>query len=148
MFNITFKKCNCENYRVTKTFTGGTFSTNFHFKDTRSVLDPVIIINTSSDLTGYNYAEINAFSRKYFVTDIKVVRENTYEISLHVDVLGTYDSQIRAVKADVKRQENNFNMYLDDPEFHVYNNEFIQTKAFSNGAFHKDFEFVLVTAGG
>lgn len=148
MFNITFKHCNCENYRVTKTFTGSTFSTNFHFKDTRSVLDPVIIIQTSTDLTGFNYAEISAFNRKYFVKDIKVVRENTYEISLHVDVLGTYDSQIRAVKADVKRQENNFNMYLDDPEFHVYNNEFIQVKKFSNSDLHKDFKYVLVTAGG
>ena len=148
MFNITFKHCNCENYRVTKTFTGSTFSVNFHFKDTRSVLDPVIIINTSTDLTSFNYAEIGAFNRKYFVTDIKVVRENTYEISLHVDVLATYDSQIRSVKADVRRQENNFNMYLDDPEFHVYNNEFIQVKTFSNSSFKKDFEYVLVTAGG
>ena len=148
MFNITFKKCNCENYRVTKTFTGGTFSTNFHFKDTRSVLDPVIIIQTSSDLTGYNYAEISAFNRKYFVTDIKVVRENTYEITLHVDVLGTYDSQIRSVKADIRRQEHNFNTYLDDPEFHIYNNAFIQVQKLDGNSLTKNLEFILVTAGG
>lgn len=148
MFNITLKTCNCANYVVTKTFTGNSTTTTFHFKNEQSVLDPVILIGTNENLTQYNYAEISDFGRKYFITDIRLVRENLYEISLHVDVLGTYDSQIRGVQADIRRQENNFNTYLDDPEFHIYNNSFIQTQKFSNSELKKDLEFVLVTAGG
>ncbi len=148
MFTITLKKCNCENYRVTKTFDSGSTTTTFHFKDEQSVLNPVILIGTNENLTQYNYAEIADFNRKYFITDIKVVRENLYEVTLHVDVLGTYDSQIRSVQADIRRQEHNFNTYLDDPEFHIYNNSFIQVQKFSDTALTKNLDFVLVTAGG
>jgi hypothetical protein len=148
MFNITLKKCNCENYRLTKTFDSGSTSTTFHFKGEQSVLNPVILIGSSENLTVYNYAEIPDFNRKYFITDIRAVRENLYEITLHVDVLATYDTQIRSVKADVRRQENNFNTYLDDPEFHIYNNAFIQVQKFSGSDFTKDLKYVLVTAGG
>lgn len=148
MFEITLKKCNCANYVVTKTFSSGSTTLTFHFKDEQSVLDPVIIIGTDENLTQYNYAEIPSLNRKYFVEDIKVVRENLYELSLHVDVLGTYDSQIRGVQADIRRQENNFNTYLDDPEFHIYNNSFIQVQKFSGSSLKKGLEFVLVTAGG
>ena len=148
MFSITLKKCNCANYVVTKTFASGSTTTTFHFKEEQSVLDPVILIGTSENLTQYNYAEIPDFNRKYFITDIKLVRENLYEVSLHVDVLGTYDSQIRGVKADIKRQENKFNTYLDDPEFHIYNNSFIQVQKFSGSVLTKDLNRVLVVAGG
>ena len=147
MFTITLKKCNCENYRVTKTFDSGSTTTTFHFKDEQSILNPVILIGTNENLTVYNYAEINDFNRKYFITDIKVVREGLYEVSLHVDVLSTYDSQIRGVQADIRRQENKFNTYLDDPEFHIYNNAFIQVQKFSGNALRKNLEYVLVTAG-
>ena len=148
MFSITLKKCNCANYVVTKTFASGSTTTTFHFKEEQSVLDPVILIGTNENLTQYNYAEIPDFNRKYFITDIKLVRENLYEVSLHVDVLGTYDSQIRGVQADIKRQENKFNTYLDDPEFHIYNNSFIQVQKFSGSALTKDLNRVLVVAGG
>lgn len=147
MFNITLKKCNCENYRVTKTFASGSTTTSFHFKDEQSVLDPVILIGSSENLTVYNYAEIPDFNRKYFITDIKLVRENLYEVTLHVDVLSTYDSQIRSVQADIKRQENRFNTYLDDPEFHIYNNAFIQVQKFSGNSLTKYMDYVLVCAG-
>ena len=147
MFTITLKKCNCENYRVTKTFASGSTTVTFHFKDEQSILNPVILIGTSENLTVYNYAEINDFNRKYFITDIKVVREGLYEVSLHVDVLSTYDSQIRGVSADIRRQENKFNTYLDDPEFHIYNNAFIQVQRFSGNSLRKNLEYVLVTAG-
>lgn len=147
MFNITLKKCNCANYVVTKTFASGSTTAQFHFKAEQSILDPVILIGTNENLTQYNYAEIPEFNRKYFITDIKAVRENLYEVTLHVDVLGTYDSQIRSVQADIKRQENRFNTYLDDPEFHIYNNAFIQVQKFSGNALTKYMDYVLVCAG-
>lgn len=146
--NVVFKICESENNKLSKDFASTTANFDVDFKSESSVFEPIIIIGTTYDLSQYNYAEIADFGRKYFINDIKVLRTNLYEIHLHVDVLSTYESEIRNLTAVVKRQENNFNLYLDDSEFKVYNNSLIQTNKFSNSGFTKNLQYVLVTAGG
>lgn len=111
-----------------------------------SIIDPVIMIECElSDLTNCNYMYIPQFNRYYFVNNIRSIRNGLVEFTCHVDVLETYKDQIRANSAIIKRQENNWNLYLNDGTFKVYQNPIVITKEFPNG-FNSQ-EFVLAVAG-
>ena len=115
-----------------------------------SIIAPVITIQTSVPadvITKVNYADISAFGRKYFVTDIISLTNDLWEIHLHVDVLETYASKIKELNAVVSRQEFSYNLYLDDGWFMAYQNPIVETHNFSNlTPFNVD-EFILVLAG-
>lgn len=118
------------------------------FKQDTSILKPVITLRSSnSGIPTYNYMYIQELSRYYFIDDIISINNNTWEIHGHVDVLETYKSQIRANTAVVKRQQNLFNLYLDDPEFKTYNMERVQTRRFPANPFTKVLHYVLVVNG-
>lgn len=86
-----------------------------------SVTDPVITIERDSPI-GFNYAYIPEYRRYYFVTGISMIGDKLLALSLHVDVLMTYKDAIRDMNAIIKRQENSFNLYLDDGIFKAYQN--------------------------
>lgn len=118
------------------------------FKNETSILKPTILINTNTDITGCNYMYIPSLSRYYFIDDIVSIKNGLWQISGHVDVLETYSSEILSNTAVIKRQQNKYNLYLDDPEYHVYNSERIQTLEFSNTGFSKTLRYMLVVNGG
>ena len=110
------------------------------------ILNPVITLETTSPLIGVNYCYIQEFGRYYYITNITKTREGLTRITCRVDVLKTYADQIRAQRAIVARQENQWNLYLDDGTFKTYNNPLIITKAFPSG--FSGMSYVLVVAGG
>lgn len=144
---VTLYTCTSENERLDKSsyLSGGT-SFGFEFKDQSSVMSPSIIIGTSTNISAFNYAYIDTFGRYYYITEVIVLRADLYLLKLHADVLMTYRSQIRSCSAVCRRQENINNMYLDDPEFKVYNNKQIDCYKLSS-PFTKNLEFLLVVAG-
>lgn len=126
-----------------------------------SIIDPVIVVqcdNNDAWRKSCNYAHIEEFGRWYYITNIVYVDgtlpTSNYpspygmiEFHMHVDVLKTYAAAIREQTAIVARQENLYNLMLDDGVFMVYQNPKIQTKTFSvEGPFEHQ-EFVLVVAG-
>lgn len=131
---------------LTKTLTTGSDYTCV-LKEGTSILKPVIIINTSDNLTTYNYMDIRDFSRYYFIDDIRSIHNNIWEVSAHVDVLTTYATAIKANSAVIKRQQNLFNLYLDDPEFKTYTTQRVQCKRFPGNGFNKTLTYILVTNG-
>lgn len=111
-----------------------------------SIIDPVVVV--TGDILNYigsNYMTIQEFNRQYFITNIKALRTNVYEISGHVDVLSTYANDIRTNTALLRRQENKWNLYLNDGVFKVYQNPNVNTFPFPSGFSTK--EFVLAVAG-
>lgn len=144
---ISFYQNTSENYRINKTLIGK-YTESCTLKDGCSVENPVVLIANANNMTDCNYMYIPDFNRYYFITDIVSVRDGLWEISAHVDVLMTYANEIKACSATFKRQENLFNLYLDDPEFHTYNNAQIVTKVFSGGSgLNKSMKYVLAVAG-
>lgn len=109
-----------------------------------SVTDPVITIERS-DPTGFNYARIEEFGRYYFVTGISSESNSLISISLHVDVLMTYKEGIKNMNAIVKRQENQFNLYLDDGIFKAYQNTKHKVIQFPYG--FTEYSYILALAG-
>lgn len=115
-------------------------------KNETSVIDPVILLE--GDLSSYkicNYCYIAEFKRFYFINNIKSIRNGLFEISCHVDVLSTYKASIRQNKAIIRRQQDLWNLYLNDGSFRVYQNPIVMTKEFPSGFSTQ--EFVLAVAG-
>lgn len=144
---VTLKVNSSPVEKIGKTLTAGTdFSCKL--KDDTSILKPHLIINSQSSLAGFNYMYIPDFGRYYFIDDIVSLNNQIWEISAHVDVLETYKTAILANDAVIKRQQNLFNLYLDDPEFKTYNYERIQTLKFKNGSgMYKNLKYVLAVNG-
>ena len=134
--------------KIGKTLSDQITVTDVVLKKDTSILKPVLLTNDARNVYEYNYMYISDFARYYFIDDIVSVNNNLWEISAHVDVLETYASAILANTAVLRRQEQKFNLYLDDPEFIVYNNYRIQTKRFAGtSGWTKNLHYVLVTNG-
>ena len=146
-FNITLYQNESPVEKIGKTLSNSHTVTDVVLKKDTSVLKPVLLINSVQDVYEYNYLEIAEFNRKYFIDDIRSVNNNLWEVAAHVDVLDTYASEILANTAVIRRQQNKYNLCLDDPEFKTYNYEQIQTLQFPVNAFDKTLSYVLTVNG-
>lgn len=99
-------------------------------KEGTSIINPTVIIKKLSDshIRKCNYAHISEFGRYYFINDITEAPANQLEISMHVDVLKTYASQIRGISTLILRQENVYSPYYEDKETLVRVNRFREKK--------------------
>lgn len=142
---IKLQQNNSEAKRFTKNISD-VLSMNGSMRAESSIIDPVILIEGDiTNLKSCNYMTIPEFGRSYFIRNIETVRNGLIQISGHVDVLSTYAEQILSNQAIVRRQENLWNLYLDDGVFKVYNNPTILTKAFPSG--FSTMSFILAVAG-
>lgn len=112
-------------------------------RDDCSIINPVIAIEGLSDLT-VNYAYISEFGRYYYINNI-VCKGNLFELQMHVDVLKTYAAGIRNNSAVISRQQNYYNLYLQDGVFKTYANPHIQIKQFPSG--FNSYNFIFSVAG-
>lgn len=144
-FSIQLMRNNSQVNKVGKDLTS-LLSVTGTLREETSIIDPVIVIECNlSNMTRCNYMYIAEFDRYYFVNNIRSITKDLVEFTCHVDVLETYKNEIRKNSAIVKRQQNNWNLYLNDGTFKVYQNPMVVTKAFPSG--FNGFEFVLAVAG-
>lgn len=113
-----------------------------------SVMSPSLQIQDIA-VIGYNYCYIPDFGRYYYINEINALRTNLFELSLGIDVLMTYASEIRGNYAIVDKVENfgvAFN-YINDGSWINTNRTEQSVINFANG-FNDNGEFILITAGG
>lgn len=97
-------------------------------------------------MAGVNYCYIPEFGRYYYIDDHAKITGGQVEIVCAVDVLMSWKQYFLPLSAVIARQENKWNLYLNDEMFKAYQNPMIQCKKFPNG-FNTQ-EFVLTLAGG
>lgn len=115
-------------------------------REQSSIIDPIITISDIDDYIGsMNYAYIPEFNRYYFITNVESVRKNLWKVSFHVDVLFTYRDAIRANSAIIERNENEYDLKLNDGLFRTQQNPRIAQFPFPNG--FNQWNFVLAVAG-
>lgn len=114
-------------------------------KETTNVLAPVIRIQTTDNLSGYNYCYIERYGRYYFVDRIETTPNGLWQLHCRCDVLMSWKTGIRALTGTVERSEKNFNAYLNDSEYKALSYRKIVTKQFP-GAVDADC-FILMTVG-
>ena len=114
-------------------------------KNESDVIRPEILIECDSSILSANYMTIDTLHRKYFIEEIQSVRNNLWLVQARVDVLDTYASQILANSAVVLRQENNFNLLLNDGVCKCKQDPRIFYRKFPSGL--GDFNYILITQG-
>lgn len=111
-----------------------------------SLTDPVFIV--TGDAATYaecNYCYVPAFKRYYFCK-ITSVPGGILEASCKCDVLSSaWENGLASKEAVIDRQEEAWNLYLNDGTFQAYCNNQVVTKSFSGG--FSSPSFVLVVAG-
>lgn len=144
-FDIVLMRNKSEEIKVDKT-TETISTVTGVLKESTSIIDPVIKIECDlSTVTTCNYLSIPTFGRFYFVNNITSINNGIVEFSCHCDVLSSFASAIKANTAIIRRQENKWNLYLNDGSFRIYQNPVIITKNFPSG--FTTSEFVLAVAG-
>lgn len=120
------------------------------FRNDFNVMYPVFDI-ASENLPNFNYIFIPDFARYYYVDSVQNLLNGLWSISCSVDVLMSYKNQILAQRAIIARQENVYNLYLDDDRLITTCRRRIWTKAFPTRVFPASeggSSFVLTVAGG
>lgn len=115
-------------------------------RDSSSLIDPVIMLSDIGSHVGtLNYVHVAEFNRYYFVKNIESYRTGLWTLSLHVDVLYTYRTQIKNNKAIISRNEREYDLKLNDGLFKTQQNPRIAQFPFPSG--FSSWDFVLAVAG-
>lgn len=117
-FTINLYNMTTELNRVDKTnYMTPTISVSGTMRHATSILSPSfnIKIPNQSDIMISNYCYIPILKRYYFITDIIAVNNDIYQIKLSCDVLMSFKNDILKQQAVIARQENDYNVDLDDP---------------------------------
>ena len=154
-FNIKLRKCLSENNKIGKTFdttTGVDITLTGTFKSSVNVIDPVIQIETTTNLSEYNYVEIPTLGRKYFMTPT-VDNNKLWTLTCHVDVLDTYEAGIKACEALVQRtaKEGMIDYYYNDGSLYTEQREVVIYQTFKKDNVDATFgtdTYYLIVAGG
>lgn len=112
-----------------------------------SIQTPTLIVSgDAATFASCNYFAIGAFNRLYFLTSCVSLPGGLLEITGDCDVLtSAWALGLAAKEAVIARQEEDFNLYLNDGTFQAYANDSVVTKEFSAGFTTPS--YVLVVAG-
>ena len=146
-FTISLFKTASENNRVVKVLTDEK-QLSGELRNQTSVLNPTIRIESSDNISGYNYCYISEFGRYYYITDIVSVRTNCWVVSLRCDVLMSYKNEIQSMSVILNNtQETGLSNYLASPNWVNLVKTKTDIKVFPSGLSEQG-EFILITAGG
>lgn len=156
---IEFYKCNSDPENLTKDIwlledpiLGVIGEYDGFLREDSPITDPVFTIETIDSGEEFPWARINYFhipswGRYYYITDITVIRTHLYQITGHVDVLMSFRTELGNCSGIVYRNENNWNMYLDDGSLKVFSNPIIQRFEFPQGFITQQYMLALAGSG-
>lgn len=145
--SVRFGTFTGEKEEVTKNITGWTQYISCQLVNT-DLLRPVL--KMTSGKTGYNYCEISDFGRKYFIERYESITGGHCLCYCHVDVLSSYDSDIRNLNCYVLRNEdiNKWKRDLVDNAIMVSNRRVVYAREFGDNLVNSSEKFILGTIGG
>lgn len=119
------------------------FGLTGNLKDDCDICDPVIEVESTSNLSAFNYAHIPDFNRYYFINKIENTGAKFWRLTLHVDVLHTYHTALLNCEVIAANSYNRFNMYLPDANYKAYQDDKILINKFPSGFDRSHARFVL-----
>lgn len=114
------------------------------------VINPTLVIHgdvPNIDYKKINYIYISDFDRFYYITNIESISNNMLRIFARVDVLMSFWEQIKDNDCIVRRQENKWNLYIDDGSFKSYQNEQKIVRKFPSGFNVNNSSYILSVVG-
>lgn len=149
--NIVLSRYTNEKNAIEKTVTTVVTLTG-DLKSECDIINPVLLIEIPTGeqnnlVYNCNYAYIADFGRYYFITGIKGRSKDIIEISMHVDVLYSWKTQILSQSCVVARQEKAENscLHISDSYIRTFNTPYHLTKEFPTGFTTQ--KFLLAVAG-
>ena len=131
---VTFYSVEDDPRVVTKTLGTATLTlNNVKLKNDTDVINPVLELGNNTNLLGSNYFYIQEFGRYYNVTDQKT-NSLGFFVTGHVDVLKSWDSDIRGLNAIIARNQNKQigNAYLKDERMPILEKQQVILRTFEN----------------
>lgn len=116
-------------------------------KGETSITSPVVLMELENP-TAFNYAYIPEFGRYYFINDMVSVRTGLWRISMKVDVLESFKTNIQGIPVILSDStETGKEMYLPDNVWKSKVKELTDIVNFPSGLSDNG-HFILITAGG
>lgn len=117
-------------------------------RDETSVINPVILIH-ATNLSQYNYAYIPEFHRYYFIRDIVSVRNGLWRVTLSVDVLMSFKTDILNLNVILSDTETTGqNDYYSGDQWRTLVKATTDILNFNGSSLLSNGEYILITAGG
>ena len=121
------------------------YDTTITIKDVCSMTDPVVILDSDTNLLSCNYMKLGAYY--YFITVEALPGGSRYRIVGKRDPLTSFKNEILMLDVIVDKNQYESNMYIDDGSFLIESRENIQLLNFSGG-FNDTGSYILIAAGG
>lgn len=132
---------------LTKSFTN-VKTCSAQIKENTSIVDPVFIVSTFSNVASCNYVKCATWGRNYYIKDITALTGDRVAISCHCDVLASFAGEIRGCGALVDKQQYDAksSKYINDGSYVMECDTVVQSYNFP---YSFDSETtILITAGG
>lgn len=127
--------------------TGHSNPVNIVLVDDTDIVTPVFKMSDHDLYMTANYCYVDTLRRYYFIDDI-TLSEGYAFLHCTCDVLYTYRQPLLTRKAYIKRQENDYNMYMVDDKTKVLNYETLLVTNFPEKGFDATKqEFILGVVG-
>lgn len=144
---ITFYTTSDDKRKLTKNLTN-VKTVQCTVKQQITLTNPVVYLHYDSNLINANYAFIPEFNRYYFIDNMNLIDGNMIQIAMSVDVLMSYNAEIKNLTAIVDRG-NSRNLTINDKTFipTAYTNTIVYpfSETFSPSTQYK---YVMQVAGG
>ena len=121
------------------------YSTTITIKDVCSMTDPIVILDSDTNLLSCNYMKLGAYY--YYITIEALPGGSRYRIVGKRDALTSFKNDILMLDCIIDKQQYEQNMYINDGSFIVEEREAVQVVNFSYG-FNDSGSFILIAAGG
>ena len=121
------------------------YNTIVSIKDSCSVVTPVIILDSDTDLRSCNYMKLGDFY--YYIKVEALPGGSRYRIAGKRDALTSFKNDILMLDCIIDKQQYENNMYINDGSYIVEEREAVQVINFSGG-FEDSGRFILIAAGG
>ena len=116
-------------------------------RDGSSITDPIITISYGNPRE-FNYTYIPDFGRYYFINDMVSINNGIWDITMHVDVLKSFQSEILDCEAVLYATEDEgATQYMEGEMYKSLVKDKTDIINFGSG-FLENGEYILITAGG
>jgi len=147
-YTLVLYKNSADNRKLDKSSgLSGQSAYTISMKEGDDLLNPVIVIDTSVDLTKYNYGKITELGRYYYINAERLINTNQYILHLNQDYLMTYKDDILRLVCIVDKQEEIYNELLDDGSYISQVDDFMNRYSYTTG-FNANPCNILICAGG
>lgn len=146
---ITIGTTSDDRRKLTKSFSGTNITVQL--KSPCDILNPVFILSYNKAYLTANYLHCPDFNRYYYINNIQILTGNRIEISCSVDVLMSYNTQIKNLTCNVIRQQSKQDKYLSDSSMPLRASTEFQVYNFDNNPFllgDTGVSYVLTVMGG